>query len=59
MKLSHLIVLAAKALEERGDVPVTLAIEDSKGMTHDNIEIKCLDVNTKTYGCELYGEESK
>lgn len=58
MKASELIYRLARAIEERGDLPVTIAIEDSNGMTHDNIELKSLDVNTKTYGLEVYGEES-
>ena len=57
MKASELIYRLAKAIEERGDIPVTIAIEDKNGFIHDNIEVKCLDVNTKTYGFEIYGEE--
>lgn len=57
MKASELIYRLARAIEERGDLPVTIAIEDCMGIDHDNIEVKCMDVNTKTYGFEIYGEE--
>ena len=57
MKASELIYRLARAIEERGDLPVTIAIEDANGMTRENIELKRLDVNTKTYGFEIYGED--
>lgn len=57
MKASELIYRLARAIEGRGDLPVTIAIEDSNGMVHDKIELKSLDVNTNTYGFEVYGEE--
>ena len=57
MKASELIYRLARAIEERGDLPVAIAIDDSNGMAHENIELKSLDVNTKTYGFEIYGEE--
>ena len=57
MKASELIYRLARAIEERGDLPVTIAIEDANGMTRENIELKSLDVNTKTYGFEIYGED--
>lgn len=56
MKASELIYRLARAIEERGDLPVTIAIEDSCGIVDANIETKSLDVNTNTYGFEIYGE---
>ena len=59
MKASELIYRLARAIEERGDLPVTVAIEvDTNPSFVTKADVKCLDVNTNTYGFEIYGEES-
>lgn len=60
MKASELIYRLARAIEERGDLPVTVAVEGyaaQQGNTVVSGEAKSLDVNTDTYGFEIYGEE--
>ncbi|MEO9497690.1 MAG: hypothetical protein ABJG42_24665 [Vibrio splendidus] len=58
MKASELIYRLARAIEERGDLPVTVAVEvDANPHFVANAPVKCLDVNTNTYGFEIYGEE--
>ena len=57
MKASELIYRLARAIEERGDLPVTIVIEDANGITHDSIDVKCLDVNTAADYFELFGED--
>jgi len=61
VKASELIYRLARAIEERGDLPVTVAVEGSVNMQLHRQEftadVKCLDVNTNTYGFEIYGEE--
>jgi hypothetical protein len=59
MKASELIYRLARAIEQRGDLPVTIAIEGIDGMAHDNIELKSLDVFTYSHGFEVYGEEEE
>lgn len=60
MKASELIYRLARAIEERGDLPVTVAVEGhigGEGKVTFEGGVKCLDVNTNTYGFEIYGEE--
>jgi hypothetical protein len=61
MKASELIYRLARAIEERGDLPVKMCIEsDNNG--ENNADVKCLDILTsETNGLdcfEIYGEES-
>lgn len=58
MKASELIYRLARAIEARGDLPVTVAVGlefNGKGVAAG--DVKSLDVNTNTYGLEIYGEE--
>ena len=60
MKASELIYRLARAIEERGDLPVTVAVDGyirDEGKTTFEGDVKSLDVNTNTYGFEIYGEE--
>lgn len=60
MKASELIYRLARAIEERGDLPVTVAIDGYAAQQGNTIiagDVKSLDVNTNTYGFEIYGEE--
>ncbi|ANJ65554.1 putative resolvase [Pseudoalteromonas virus vB_PspP-H6/1] len=58
MKASELIYRLARAIEARGDLPVTMSIE-ADVIPEQNFcaEVMSLDVNTNTYGFEIYGEE--
>ena len=60
MKASELIYRLARAIEERGDLPVTVCVESKeyRSCVSHEAEVKSLDVNTNTYGFEIYGEES-
>lgn len=60
MKASELIYRLARAIEERGDLPVTVAVNGyaaQQGYSTITGDTKSLDVNTSTYGFEIYGEE--
>jgi phage tail sheath gpL-like len=60
MKASELIYRLAKAIEARGDLPVTVAVDGYAAQQGNNVisgEAMSLDVNTSTYGFEIYGEE--
>ena len=60
MKASELIYRLARAIEERGDLPVTVAVNGyaaQQGYSTIAGDTKSLDVSTNTYGFEIYGEE--
>lgn len=60
MKASELIYRLARAIEERGDLRVSVCIESDNNGEH-NAEIKCLDILTSEVNgvdaFEIYGEE--
>lgn len=56
MKASELIYRLARAIEERGDLHVTVACEDGNGFIHEKLELKSLDANTNAEYFEIYGE---